>query len=112
MELNKAMLDCMRALRRQLRIERGLDIHLDRPDAVAAMLAASREHASPTLQAIGQRLAELCDPPSTAPPDHAEAARPQRVYRGNPLPDSTAADSPPAERLTRTYRGQTIHGET
>lgn len=112
MELNKALLDCMRALRRQLRVERGLDIHLDRPDAVATMLAASREHASPALQALGQRLAELCDPPSTAPLDHAEAARPQRVYRGNPLPDSAAADSPPAERLTRTYRGQTIHGET
>ena len=39
MELNKAVIDCMRSLRRRLRDEQQLDIHLNQPDAVTAMLA-------------------------------------------------------------------------
>ena len=37
MELNKAVLDCMRQLRRRLRDEQQIEIHLNQPDAIAAM---------------------------------------------------------------------------
>lgn len=42
MELNlsKAMLDCMQNLRRSLRVELSVDIHLNEPGAVEALLAA------------------------------------------------------------------------
>ncbi len=40
MELNKSLLDCMRAVRRRLREEQALDIHFQQRDAIAAMQAA------------------------------------------------------------------------
>ena len=38
MELNKEVLDCMKALRRRLREEQDVDIRLSQPNAVGAML--------------------------------------------------------------------------
>ena len=41
MELNKEVLDCMKALRRRLREEQDVDIRLSQPNAVGAMLDGS-----------------------------------------------------------------------
>ncbi|WP_417775343.1 hypothetical protein [Stutzerimonas xanthomarina] len=35
MEFNKSVLDCMQQLRRRLRDEQQLDIHLSQPDAIS-----------------------------------------------------------------------------
>ncbi len=52
MELNKSLLDCMRAVRRRLREEQALDIHFQQRDAVAAMHAG----AEPTIRRPAARL--------------------------------------------------------
>ncbi len=87
MELNKAIIDCMRQLRRRLRDEQRLDIHLDQPDAVAAMLAACLHSADDATQALGRQLASLTDAepaarpaPATTPADRVRIYRGQRVY--------------------------------
>lgn len=57
MELNKSLLDCMRAVRRRLREEQALDIHFQQRDAVAAMQAACARSGDATTRELGQRLA-------------------------------------------------------
>jgi len=91
MELNKAVLDCMQALRRKLREEQAVDIRLSQTDAVSAMLSACLDSTSEETRALGQRLAQLSDmpyqnPASVAPLVEAAhvAARSGsvRIYRG------------------------------
>lgn len=59
MELNKAVLDCMQALRRRLRDELAVDIRLSQADAIPAMLSACVESCQDETRSLGERLTEL-----------------------------------------------------
>ncbi|WP_256676211.1 hypothetical protein [Pseudomonas sp. SCB32] len=59
MEFNKAILDCMRELRRRLREEQGLDIHFQQDDAIVRMLRACAASDREDTRLLGQRLGEL-----------------------------------------------------
>ncbi len=61
MEMNKALIDCMQLLRRRVRNEQGIDIHLHQPDAVEALLMASRTSREPQTYQLGERLAQLIE---------------------------------------------------
>lgn len=109
MELNKAVLDCMQALRRRLRDELAVDIHLNQADAVEAMLMACLRSADQDTRNLGIRLAELSDFQSAAEP-----SAPARQYRGQALADepaaAAAATSDETPRGTvRMYRGQRVY---
>ena len=81
MELNKSLLDCMRAVRR--REEQALDIHFQQRDAIAAMQAACARSGDATTRELGQRLGRLSGvalPP--AEPSLLPAQAPSRQYAG------------------------------
>ncbi|HBO2025065.1 TPA: hypothetical protein L4G35_002273 [Pseudomonas aeruginosa] len=81
MELNKSLLDCMRAVRRRLREEQALDIHFQQRDAVAAMQAACARSGDATTRELGLRLGRLSGvalPP--AEPSLLPAQAPSRQY--------------------------------
>ena len=94
MDMNKALIDCMQLLRRRVRNEQGMDIHLHQSDAVAALLMASRTSRDAQTHELGERLARLieADEPSavatlavhreTNPPDNLRV----RIYRGQRVP--------------------------
>jgi len=90
MELNKEVLDCMKALRRRLREELEVDIRLSQPNAISAMLDGSLKSIDEETRRLGQRLAELSDQPQrpTSTPIAAvelPVANPSgavRIYRG------------------------------
>lgn len=114
MELNKAVLDCMRALRRRLRDELAVDIHLNQPDAVEAMLLACMRSSEQATRELGIRLAELSDFHSA--PVSAATQAVARQYRGHALaPGEKPTQPSPApaaeeERSSvRMYRGQRIY---
>ena len=87
MELNKTLIDCMRALRRRLRDEQQLDIHLDQADVITAMLAGCLRSGDEQTRELGRQLAILSDQlPAAAP---------------------VARSAPPASRV-RIYRGQRV----
>ncbi|MDX5371746.1 MAG: hypothetical protein LPK18_04835 [Pseudomonadaceae bacterium] len=104
MELNKAVLDCMQALRRRLREELALDIRLSQPDAVEAMLLACLRSTEQATRDLGIRLAELSDfpgaPQATPRPQPAAAV-------AEPLP--LAAGEAPRAQSVRMYRGQRVY---
>jgi DNA topoisomerase VI subunit B len=58
-ELNKAILDCMRELRRRLREEQALDIQYQQSDAIERMLRACADSAREETRQLGERLSEL-----------------------------------------------------
>ncbi len=102
MELNKAVLDCMQALRRRLREEQAVDIRLSQPDAINAMLSACLGSSDEQTRQLGQRLAELSDSPyNTAP----EAPAP-RMQAGHPLLGTAHVASSGSVRI---YRGQRVY---
>jgi len=84
MELNKAVIDCMRSLRRRLRDEQQLDIHLDQPDAVTAMLAGCMNSNDELTRELGRQLAAFSDRlPAPPPPARvASSGATVRIYRG------------------------------
>lgn len=91
MELNKEVLDCMKALRRRLREEQAVDIRLSQPDAITAMLAGSLRSSDEQTRHLGLRLAELSEQPQPTTPSRpqpsverptAEPAGSVRIYRG------------------------------
>jgi len=88
MEFNKAVLDCMQALRRRLREEQQLDIRLSQPDAITAMLTACLGSSDETTRDLGRQLAAYSDipPPVVAksfPPANSSGHVPSvRIYRG------------------------------
>jgi len=83
MELNKAVIDCMRSLRRRLRDEQQLDIHLDQPDAVTAMLAGCMNSNDELTRELGRQLAAFSDRlPAPPPPRAASSGATIRIYRG------------------------------
>ncbi len=86
MELNKEVLDCMKALRRRLREETDVDIRLSQPDAIVAMLDGSLKSSDEETRRLGQRLAELADQPRRAAVTPLAAVElpvgSVRIYRG------------------------------
>jgi hypothetical protein len=104
MELNKAVLDCMQALRRRLRDELAVDIRLSQPDAVVALLGACLRSSDPETRSLGQRLAEFSDSQDSSP----ASAKP--LYRGHTQAEIAA---PPAlshpSGSVRIYRGQRVY---
>lgn len=110
MELNKAVLDCMQALRRRLREELSVDIRLSQPDAVEAMLLACLRSGDRDTRELGIRLAELSDFHSAA--SKPAPAHQPRQYRGHELPETAAApalDEAPRGHSVRMYRGQRVY---
>ncbi|WP_311771852.1 hypothetical protein [Pseudomonas nitroreducens] len=59
MELNKAILDCMRELRRRLREEQALDIQYQQSDAIERMLRACADSLCAETRQMGERLSEV-----------------------------------------------------
>lgn len=104
MELNKAVLDCMQALRRRLRDELAVDIHLNQADAVEAMLMACLRSADQDTRNLGIRLAELSDFQSAAEP-----SAPARQYRGQVPAEEPAAAAETPRGTVRMYRGQRVY---
>lgn len=100
MELNKAVLDCMQALRRRLREEQAVDIRLSQPDAINAMLSACLGSSDEQTRQLGQRLAELSDSPYTSAPQ-------PRMQAGNPLLLEAAHVANSGS--VRIYRGQRVY---
>ena len=82
MELNREVLDCMLKLRRRLRAELALDIHLNQQDAVATMLDASRQSTDAQTRELAERLAQLSDTPPIETAIVAPSGRSERIYRG------------------------------
>lgn len=84
MELNKAVIDCMRSLRRRLRDEQQLDIHLNQPDAVSAMLAGCMRSNDELTRELGRQLAAFSDqlPAPVPPPLRSSSSTTVRIYRG------------------------------
>lgn len=116
MELNKAVLDCMQALRRRLRDELCVDIRLSQPDAVEAMLMACLRSSDQETRNLGIRLAEMSD--FQSPVAHAEEshAAQRQQYRGHVQPSADIMPiAPPAavaeapRGSVRMYRGQRIY---
>ena len=89
MELNKEVLDCMKALRRRLREEQDVDIRL-----IGAMLDGSLKSDDEETRRLGQRLAELSDQPQRA------SATPLAAVE---IPVGAPSGS------VRIYRGQRIY---
>lgn len=90
MEMSKAVINCMQLLRRRVRNELGIEIHLHQPDAIAALLMASRTARDPETCALGEQLASLTEQldPSATAAIRAQAGPPAedqlrvRIYRG------------------------------
>jgi hypothetical protein len=93
MELNREVLECMKSLRRRLRDELAVDIHLNQQNAISAMLGASQTSTDLDTQALGARLAELSQ---TAIPPRGQPFTPEVI------------ESPTSNTATRVYRGQKI----
>ncbi|GIZ11099.1 hypothetical protein [Pseudomonas sp. NCCP-436] len=94
MELTREVLDCMKALRRRLRQELDLEIHLNQPDAIICLFAGSQQCLDEETRRLGLRLAELSNL--------------------SPRPDTQAqpTEEPPSAQPTtviRIYRGQRIY---
>ncbi len=103
MELNKAVLDCMQALRRRLRDELSVDIRLSQTNALETMLLACLRSNDPQTRELGVRLAELSD---------LQPAAPISVQPPAFTPRATQLESQPEEARTgsvRMYRGQRVY---
>ena len=96
MEMNKALIDCMQLLRRRVRNEQGIDIHLHQPDAVEALLMASRTSRETQTYQLGERLAQLIEQ------DQPSASAVLNAHREQ--------ESPPDNLRVRIYRGQRVLG--
>jgi hypothetical protein len=101
MELNKAMLDCMQALRRRLRSEMAVDIRLSQPDAINAMLTACLLSSDEETRQLGQRLAQFSD--QTTP--RAKPVTPVEL----PATLLEAAHVGKSGGSVRIYRGQRVY---
>lgn len=106
LNLSKAMLDCMQNLRRRLRVELDVNIHLSDENAVQLLLDACRKSDSIRTRELGMELARMSglDIGDLQAPAVASAA---------PAMDNMAFPTPPAgegEKLVRIYRGQRVYG--
>lgn len=105
MELNKSLLDCMRAVRRRLREEQALDIHFQQRDAVAAMQAACARSGDATTRELGQRLGRLS---GVALPLAEPSCCPRR-RRADNTPARCAADQSPWARHQAQNSSSAVH---
>jgi hypothetical protein len=103
MELNKALLDCMQALRRRLRAELAVDIRLSQHDAINAMLSACLTSSDEETRLLGQRLAQLSDSPFRLAVDASAPVVPAATLLANPTNQTAASGS------VRIYRGQRVY---
>lgn len=117
MELNKNLLDCMQTLRRRLRKELGVDIHLDNPDAIQLMLETSHLSSSEEVHALCQQLRTLTqDPTLTQGPEDSRqryrgqllASAPRSLEQPLAAPITTATAEEVAKPV-RMYRGQPVY---
>lgn len=104
MELNRAVLDCMKTLRRRIREEQALDIRLSQPDAIAAMLSACLASSDEEIRRLGQCLAQFSDRPF----EPAADGRATRLRAGQPLLVETPGAGRPGGSV-RIYRGQRVY---
>lgn len=101
MELNKAMLDCMQALRRRLRSELAMDIRLSQPDAINAMLSACLFSSDEETRQLGQRLAQFSDKTTPAAKAAASVALPASLLETVNVGKNSGS--------VRIYRGQRVY---
>lgn len=101
MELNKAMLDCMQALRRRLRSELAIDIRLSQPDAINAMLSACLFSSNEETRQLGQRLAQFSDKTTPVAKPTASVALPPSLLETAHVGKSSGS--------VRIYRGQRVY---
>lgn len=104
MELNRAVLDCMKSLRRRLREELAVDIRMSQPDAISTMLSACLTSTSEETRQLGQLLAQYSDQPFNPASDSPTP----RLQAGHPLPDQDP-QAKPASGSLRMYRGQRVY---
>lgn len=104
MELNRAVLDCMKTLRRRIREEQAVDIRLSQPDAVNALLSACLASTDEETRRLGQCLAQFSERPFAPDADSAAA----RQQAGQPLPVETPSATRPTGSV-RIYRGQRVY---
>lgn len=104
MELNRAVLDCMKTLRRRLREEQAVDIRLSQPDAISAMLSACLASTDEETRRLGQCLAQFSERPFDLATDDPAA----RLQAGHPLLVEAPAPSRPGGSV-RIYRGQRVY---
>ncbi len=96
MELNREILECMGTLRRRLRAEQALDIRLNQPDAISAMLSACLASTDEQTRQLGERLARLSERPLQA--------------ASKPTPPAEPVHLPTASKgSVRIYRGQRVY---
>lgn len=103
MELNKAVLDCMQALRRRLRDELSVDIRLSQTNALETMLLACLRSNDPQTRELGVRLAELSDLPPATPAHSQQSVLAPRASVFESQPEATRTGS------VRMYRGQRVY---
>ncbi len=101
MELNKAMLDCMQALRRRLRSELAMDIRLSQPDAINAMLSACLFSSDEETRQLGQRLAQFSDKTTPAAKPATSVALPPSLLESAHVGKTSGS--------IRIYRGQRVY---
>lgn len=99
MELNRAVLDCMKTLRRRLREEQAVDIRLSQPDAITAMLSACLASTDEETRRLGQCLAQFSERPFSLAADGPAA---------HPLLAEAPGPSRPSGSV-RIYRGQRVY---
>ncbi|MEH6566166.1 MAG: hypothetical protein V7756_12630 [Halopseudomonas sp.] len=109
-QFNRATLDCMTALRRQLKRSLGVTVRLGDPDAVESMIGLSRSCAEADIQQLGNRLAEMLAPTPEAEESMvaqgAIAARQYQPERKRAVPEQPVSAAPSGS--VRIYRGQVI----
>ncbi|MBS7663759.1 hypothetical protein I0D00_17680 [Pseudomonas lalucatii] len=104
MELNRELLNCMTALRRRLREEQALDIHLNQADALDAMLCACLASNDEDTRRLGQRLAR-CSERAFEP----RAGQSNDRGQAPPAAPDGAPGARPAAATLRIYRGQRVY---
>ncbi len=101
MELNKAMLDCMQALRRRLRSELAIEIRLSQPDAINAMLSACLFSSDEETRRLGQRLAQFSDKTTPASKPATPVELPATLLETAHVGKTSGS--------VRIYRGQRVY---
>ncbi|SFN00828.1 hypothetical protein SAMN05216256_1332 [Halopseudomonas pachastrellae] len=115
-QFNRATLDCMTALRRQLKRSLGVTVRLGDPDAVEHMIDLSRDSQLQEIRELGTRLADLVQAPDPVaqPSPLAQGAIASRQFSHRQeniarLEADTDQGSAPSGSV-RIYRGQVIRG--
>jgi hypothetical protein len=112
-QFNRATLDCMTMLRRRLKHDLGVIIHLGEPDALRRLVEVSRESGDDGVRELGRQLAEMIRPPAKPEPEPAMgqgaiAARQYQSRAARPSEPEETRVQPSAS--VRIYRGQVIRG--